>query len=349
MGSELPNVPLNASDEVDYDGSESDSDRKRPRRSETPVKHLKDEVDQMRAVMTTLIDQNNIMLEIIKSNRSASSDGPRPTYMKNVPKPVTWDTRDKRNIEAFLTEYEAYCDVSDYIGDEVRVRSFGSFLKEGASIAFAAWQASQGEDLPWATLKEWAVDVWRKPHQHLLDVTALGAMKWRNDQNLSCYAEDYKAKYLQLDCEKNPQLGLMGSFLTGLDENIRRKVWERETLHTTMMELLNLVNWLGDAQEISLPDIPNSKRSFEKAFGVGKHKFPKRRFESKDEGEGGSVGKPTTPKSYVKRAKQVDPKDATKKGLCFKCGKAYHMARECRVSGGGNVELNPTTIAPSER
>ena len=100
-----------------------------------------------------------------------------------------------------------------------------------------------------------------------------------------------------------------------------------------MMELLDLVIRLVDAREVSRPDIPNGKRSLEKAFGAGKHKFSKRRFESKDEGEGISVGKPTIPKSYVKRAKRVDPKDATKKGLCFKCGNAGHMARKCCESG----------------
>ena len=89
-------------------------------------------------------------------------------------------------------------------------------------MTFAAWRGSLGEDLPWDALKEWAVDAWRKPHQYLLD-----AMKWRNDQNLLRYAEEYKAKYLQLDCENNPHLGMMGSFLASLDENIRRKVWER--------------------------------------------------------------------------------------------------------------------------
>lgn len=137
--SEQPNVPLVASDEVDYDESESESDRKGPRRSETPVTRLKDEVKEIRGIMTNILDQNHLLMELLKS-RTASSDEPRPTYMKNVPKPITWDTRDKRNIETFLTEYEAYCDASGYIGDEVRVRSFGSFLKDGASIAFAAWQ-----------------------------------------------------------------------------------------------------------------------------------------------------------------------------------------------------------------
>ena len=165
------------------------------------------------------------------------------------------------------------------------------------------------------------MDAWRKPHQHLLDVTALGAMKWRNEQNLSRYAEEYKAKYLQLNCENNPQLGMMGSFLASLDENIRRKVWKMENLPAAMMELLDLVIHLGDAREVSRPDIPNGKRSFDKAFGGGKHKFPKRRFVSKDEGEGGSVGKPTTPKNYVKQAKRVDPKDTTKKGFVSNAGK----------------------------
>ena len=98
--------------------------------------------------------------------------------MKNVPKPMLWDTRDKRNIEAFLTEYEAYCDTVGYIGDAVRVRSFRSFLKEGASTTFASWRSSQGENLAWDALRGWTIRVWRKPHQHLLEVTVLDAMKW---------------------------------------------------------------------------------------------------------------------------------------------------------------------------
>ena len=98
---------------------------------------------------------------------------------------------------------------------------------------------------------------------------------WRSDQNLSRYAEEYKAKHLQLDCEKNPQLGMIGSFLASLDDNIRRKVWERENLPTTMIKLLEVVIRLGDAKNISRPEIPNGKRPFEKDFGSAKHKFPK--------------------------------------------------------------------------
>ena len=142
---------------------------------------------------------------------------------------------------------------------------------------------------------------------------------------------------------------MIDSFLASLDENIRRKVWKRENLPTTTMKLLDLVIRLGDAKEVSRPKIPNGKRSFEKAFGGGKHKFPKRQFESKEEGEGGSVGKPTTSKSYVKWAKPVDPKDATKKILYFKCEKAGHMAQECREGGGGNVVLTSIMIVPPER
>ena len=126
--------------------------------------------------------------------------------------------------------------------------------------------------------------MWRKPHQHLLDVTALGAIKRRSEQNLSRYAEEYKAKFLQLDCEKNPGLGMMGSFLASLDENIRRKVWERERLPTMMLELLDVVIRLGDAREVSRPETANGKRPFEKSFGGGKSEFPKRKYEPRDDG-----------------------------------------------------------------
>ena len=132
----------------------------------------------------------------------------------------------------------------------------------------AAWRDSQDEDLSWDALTEWAVDAWQNPHQHLLKVTALGVMKWRNEQNLSRYAEEYKAKYLQLDCEKNPQLKMMGSFLATLNENIRRKVWERKNLSATIMKLLDLVIHLGKVREVSRPIILNGKRSSKKAFEV---------------------------------------------------------------------------------
>ena len=272
---EQPNKLLVASDEISSEGSESESDRKGPRQRETPVAKLKDEVKEMRVVMTNLMDQNQMLIEILKSRRSSSSDATKSMYMKNVPKPTTWDTIDKKYIEVFLTEYETYCDASGYNSDDVKVRSFGSFLRDGTSIAFAAWRGSRGEDLSWDALKEWAVEAGQKPHQHLLDVMTLDAMKWRNNQNLSRYVEEYKAKYLQYDCEKNPQLDMMEAFLASLYESIRRKVWEKENLPTTMMELLDVVIRLSDAREVGCPNMPNGKRLFEKTFGGEKHKFPK--------------------------------------------------------------------------
>ena len=75
-------------------------------------------------------------------------------------------------------------------------------------------------------------------------------MKWKPDQSLARYAEEYKAKYLQYKCEENPQLEMMGAFLASLDETIRRKVWECEKLPETMLELLNTVIRLGDARKL---------------------------------------------------------------------------------------------------
>lgn len=173
-------------------------------------------------------------------------------------------------------------------------------------------------------------------------------MKWRSDQNLLRYAEEYKAKYLQYDCEKNPQLGMMGVFLASLDESIRCKVWERENLSSTMMELFDIVIRLGDVREVGRSKTLSGKKPFERSFGSGKSKFAKRKWDTRDEPEGGSSGKLATPKSFIKRPKRVDAKDATKKGLCFKCGKSGHIARECREGGSGNVQLNSTAIAPRQ-
>ena len=139
--SKQPNEPPPRGDEVDYEESTSESDRKGPRRSETKVARLENELKEIKSV------RSQVLLQLAKS-KSASLGKIHPgLYMKNVSKPIIWDTRDKQNIEAFLTEYEAYCDAADYIGNTVRIRSFRSFLKKDASTTFASWRSSQGEDL----------------------------------------------------------------------------------------------------------------------------------------------------------------------------------------------------------
>lgn len=64
-----------------------------------------------------------MLMEIAQQRaKCLSSDGSKPTYMKNIPKPTTWDTKDPKSIKVFLTEYETYCDVSDYIGNDLTRR-----------------------------------------------------------------------------------------------------------------------------------------------------------------------------------------------------------------------------------
>ena len=174
--SEQSNEPPPRVDEVDYEESASELDRTGLRRSETKVARLEDELKEMRSMM------NQVVLQLPKATSASSGGTNLGLYMKNVPKPMLWDTRDKQHIEALLNEYEAYCDAAGYIGDSVRVRRFGCFLREGTSTTFANWRGSQCEDLAWDALGSWAIRVWRKPHQHLLDVTVLGAMKWRSEQ-----------------------------------------------------------------------------------------------------------------------------------------------------------------------
>ena len=147
VAEEQPNVP-SESEEVESEESEKDSDQEGPRRRETPIAKLCNEFREMQAIINALAQQNQMLVDMVQKRKNLSSDGSKPTYMQNVPKPMSWDTKDKRNIETFLTEYETYCDASGYIGDEVRVRCFGSFFKDGAAIAFAVWQGSRREALP---------------------------------------------------------------------------------------------------------------------------------------------------------------------------------------------------------
>lgn len=87
--SKQPNEPFGPSDEVSSEGSRSVSDRKGPRRRETPMAKLKNDVCEMRLAMSSLMDQNQMLVEIIKSMRSSSSDAIRPMFFKNVLKPTT--------------------------------------------------------------------------------------------------------------------------------------------------------------------------------------------------------------------------------------------------------------------
>lgn len=157
-------------------------------------------------MLAVSLEQNHILAGYLAKDKQVitPASSAKVTYTKNVPKPVVLDTKDRRNIETFITEYETYCDASGYLEDDVRVQSFGSFLKEGTIATFAAWRATHPGAISWKNLKAWAIVTWRKPHQHLLDVLSLEAMKWKPDQSLARYGEEYKAKYLQYKCEEDP-------------------------------------------------------------------------------------------------------------------------------------------------
>lgn len=66
-------------------------------------------------------------------------------YMKNVPRLLDWDTKDKRTIMSFITKYEIICNAMGCARDEMRVRSFGSYMKEGAYITFLTYRSSKTE------------------------------------------------------------------------------------------------------------------------------------------------------------------------------------------------------------
>lgn len=81
--------------------------------------------------MSHMVDQNKLLLEIIKSGGGAKilpSNVGKLAYMINAPKPMPWNTKDKKNIETFTTEYEMYDNALRYIGGDIWVRRFGFFL-----------------------------------------------------------------------------------------------------------------------------------------------------------------------------------------------------------------------------
>lgn len=83
----------------------------------------------------------------------------------------------------------------------------------------------------------------------MLNITSLGAINLRSDQNFPRYAEEYKSKYLQYDCEKHLQLGMMRAFFSSLDKSIPRKIYEKETSRPQCLKLFDVVIRLDDARE----------------------------------------------------------------------------------------------------
>jgi hypothetical protein len=54
--------------------------------------------------------------------------------MKNVFKPIIWNTNNKQTLKNFIIKYETIYEGLRYVKDNV---SFGSFLNKGASITFS--------------------------------------------------------------------------------------------------------------------------------------------------------------------------------------------------------------------
>lgn len=70
-----------------------------------PILWLKEEVREMKSVMQTMTYQNKLLMGIIKSSKTTPTEGPKPTYMRDVPKLTLWDTKDRRTIKTFINEY----------------------------------------------------------------------------------------------------------------------------------------------------------------------------------------------------------------------------------------------------
>ena len=75
---------------------------------------------EMRKMMMSLFEQNRIFMEQVAVAKIREVVTPassaKVVYMKNVPKPMVWDTKDRKNIETFITKYETY---REYVDDNV--------------------------------------------------------------------------------------------------------------------------------------------------------------------------------------------------------------------------------------
>lgn len=72
--------------------------------------------------MKGMVDQNQMLLDVIKNgggSKAMLSALTEQVYMKNVLKFTSWDTKEKRTIETFITECEVYCNASGYNGDGI--------------------------------------------------------------------------------------------------------------------------------------------------------------------------------------------------------------------------------------
>ena len=105
MKAEQSNEPFGKNDEVESEEFGKNLDRDGSLQRETPMTKFNNEVPKLRLTMTVLMDQNQLLVEIIKSGKSSLLDATKPNYIKNVLKPTTWDTLDKGNIEGFLIDY----------------------------------------------------------------------------------------------------------------------------------------------------------------------------------------------------------------------------------------------------
>jgi hypothetical protein len=136
------------------------SEDRAPRRKSSTLLRMEEKMQLIKAQMTLMLQHNQLLMECLFKGKEVLSPSilSKVTYMKNVPKPALWDTKDKQNIEFFMIEYKSYCDASGYQEVDVRMKSFSTFLKDSAEITFAAWRASQINEPAWATLKAWAIE-----------------------------------------------------------------------------------------------------------------------------------------------------------------------------------------------
>lgn len=111
-------------------------DRDNPRKPKQTSKKLSTialftpQIGQLIELNWDLLGRQDLILAKERPKVLTLAQSKKALYMKGLPKPSAWDTKEKWTIEAFIEEYQTNWEAPGNLRDEVRVRLFGSFQTE---------------------------------------------------------------------------------------------------------------------------------------------------------------------------------------------------------------------------